>query len=123
MGDDHFQFLGKGKGLAEDISDSYATTLVKQKFNSYTALIDGTLLSGIEKLWIWDNVAMGKVSWDFFIHDFPPSLVSEELQCIQIKYLKKWSGLAVRADPAVMYRPREGSGMGLKDPSPPASHI
>ena len=50
MGDDHFKFLGKG--LVKDISDSYAKMLVKQKFNSYTALIDGTLLSGIEKLWI-----------------------------------------------------------------------
>ena len=113
MGDDHFKFLGKG--LVKDISDSYAKMLVKQKFNSYTALIDGTLLSGIEKLWIWDNVAMSKVSWDFFIHDFPPSFVSKELQCIQTKYLKKWSGLAVRADPSVLYRPREDSGMGLKE--------
>ena len=33
----------------------------------------------------------------------------------QTKYLKKWSGLAVRADPSVLYRPREDSGMGLKD--------
>ena len=56
MRDDHFKFLGKG--LVKDISDSYAKMLVKQKFNSYTALIDGTLLSRIEKLWIWDSVAI-----------------------------------------------------------------
>ena len=49
-GDDHFKFLGKG--LAKDISDSYGKMLVKQKFNSYPALSDGTLLSRIEKLWI-----------------------------------------------------------------------
>jgi hypothetical protein len=97
IGDHHFKLLGKR--LVNDISDSYANMLVKQKFNSYTALIDGTLLSGIEKLWIWGNIAMSKVSWDFFIHDFPPSFVSKELQSIQTKYLKKWSGLAVRADP------------------------
>ena len=58
---------------------------------------------------------MSKVSWDFFIHDFPLSFVSKELQSIQTKYLKKWSGLAVRADSSVLYRPREGSGMGLKE--------
>ena len=113
MGDDHFKFLGKG--LVKDISDSYAKMLVKQQFNSYTALIDGTLLSGIEKLWIWDNVAMSKVSRDFFNHDFPPSFVSKALQCIQTRYLKTWSGLAGRADPSVLYWPREDSGMGLKE--------
>ena len=60
---------------------------------------------------------LSKVSWNFFIHDLPPSFVSKELQSIQTKYLnyKKWSGLAVRADPSVMYRPREDSGMGLKE--------
>ena len=58
---------------------------------------------GIEKLWIWDNVAMSKISWDFFIHDFPPSFVSKELQSIQTKYLKKWSGLADRADPSLQF--------------------
>ena len=68
----------------------------------------------MEKLWICDNVAMSKVSWDFFIHDFPRSFVSKELQSIQTKYLKKWSGLAVRADPSVLYWPHEDSGMGLK---------
>ena len=36
MGNDHFNFLGKG--LVKDISDSYEKMLVKQKFNSYTAL-------------------------------------------------------------------------------------
>ena len=56
MGDGHFKVLGKR--LIEAISDSYAKMLVKRKFNSYAALIDGTPLSGIGKLWIWDNVAM-----------------------------------------------------------------
>ena len=107
MGDDHFSFLGNG--LVKDISDSYAKVLVKQKFNSYTALIDGTLLPGIEKLWIWDNVDKSKVSWDFFIYDFPPSFVSNELQSIQNKRLKKWSGLAVLAEPSVLYQPRKDS--------------
>ena len=48
MADDHFKFLSKGP--VKDISDSYAKMLVKQNFNGYTSLIDGTLLSGIEKL-------------------------------------------------------------------------
>ena len=31
---------------------------------------------------------MSKVSWDFFIRDYPPSFVSKELQSIQTKYLR-----------------------------------
>ena len=38
-----------------------------------------------------------------------------ELQSIQTKYLKTWSGIAVRDDPSVLYRPREDSGMSLKE--------
>ena len=82
---------------------------MKHKFNNYNVLIDGTSLSGIKNLWIWDNVAMSKASWDFF----PPICVSKELQSIQTKYLKKCSGLAVRADPSVL--PREDSRMDLKE--------
>ena len=41
MGDDHFKLFGKG--LVKDISDSYANVLVKNTFNGYTALIDGTV--------------------------------------------------------------------------------
>ena len=41
--------------------------------------------------------------------------MSKELQSIQTKYLKKWRGLAVRADPSVLYWPREDSGMGLEE--------
>ena len=58
---------------------------------------------------------MSKVSWDFFIDDFPLFFVSKERQCIRTEYLKKLSGLAVRANPSVLYRPREDSGMGVKE--------
>ena len=54
---------------------------------------------------------MSKVAWDFLIHDFSQSFVKTKLQPIQIKYLKKWSGLARAADPSVLYRSRENAGL------------
>ena len=113
LNNDSFKFLGKG--LVADMSSRLTKKVVLKKFKDYTKLIDDTLLTGIQKLWIWEHFAMPKVAWDFLIHDFPPSFVEKELQPIQTKYLKKWSGLAKRAEPSVLYRSRENSGMGLRE--------
>ena len=43
------------------------------------------------------------------------SFVKDQLQPIQTKYLKKWSGLARAADPSVLYKSRENAGLGLKE--------
>ena len=67
------------------------------KFNEYAKLIDGTLLTGIQKAWIWQHFAMTKFSWDFLVSDVPPSFVEATLQPIQTRFLKKWVGLAVKA--------------------------
>ena len=66
-------------------------------------------------MWIWEHFAMPKVARDFLVHDFPPSFVEAELQPIQTRFLKKWSGLAIRAEPSVLYRSREHAGMALKE--------
>lgn len=113
LADENFKFLGKG--LLADVSSRWAKIAVKKKFSEYTKLIDSTLLTGIQKIWIWEHMAMNKVSWDFLIHDFPPSFVEKELQPIQTRYLKKWSHLAKPAEPSVFYRSHEHAGMGLTE--------
>ena len=50
------------------------------KFNEYAKLIDGTLLTGIQKARIWQHFAMAKFSWDFLISDVPPSFVEATLR-------------------------------------------
>ena len=72
LADENFKFLGKG--LLADVSSRWAKIAVKKKFREYTKLIDSTLLTGIQKIWIWEHMAMNKVSWDFLIHDFPRPL-------------------------------------------------
>ena len=57
-----------------------------------------------------------KFGWDFLITDVPPSFVEKDLQEIENRYLKKWIGLAKRADPSILYRgSKEGGGLGLKE--------
>jgi hypothetical protein len=111
--DEVFKFLGKG--LVADASSTQSKEMILATFEKYAKLIDGTFLTGVEKMWIWEHFAMTKMSWSFLIHDFPPSFVEKELQPIETRYLKKWSGLAKRADPSVLYRSKKNAGMGLKE--------
>ena len=108
-----FKFLGKG--LLADLSNSWHKLKLEKVFNEYANLIDKTLLTGIQKAWIWEHFAMAKFAWDFLISDVPPSFVKSELQPIQTRFLKKWVGLAERADPSILYRSREQAGLGWKE--------
>jgi len=108
-----FKFLGKG--LLADLSNSWHKEKLEKKFNEYANLIDGTLLTGIQKAWIWEHFAMAKYAWDFLISDVPPSFVESMLQPIQTRFLKKWVGLAVSADPSILYRSPEHAGLGWKE--------
>ena len=108
-----FKFLGKG--LLANLSNAWHKERLEGRFNEFAKLIDDTLLTGIQKAWIWEHFAMAKFSWDFLISDVPPSFVEATLQPIQNRFLKKWVGLAVRADPSVLYRSREKAGLGWKE--------
>lgn len=108
-----FKFLGKG--LMANLSNSWHKEGLKKKFEDYSTLIDGTLLTGIQKAWIWEHFAMAKFAWDFLISDVPPSFVESALQPIQNRFLKKWVGLAIRAEPSILYRSHENAGLGWKE--------
>ena len=108
-----FKFLGKS--LLATLSNNWHKEAMEGKFNEYAKLIDGTLLTGIQKAWIWQHFAMAKFSWDFLISDVPPSFVEATLQPIQTRFLKKWVGLAVKADPSILYRSHRNAGLGWKE--------
>ena len=82
-----FKFLGKG--LLADLSNSWHKESLKRKFDEYATLIDGTLLTGMPKAWIWEHFAMAKFSWDFLISDVLSSFVGSVLQLIQTRIFKK----------------------------------
>jgi len=117
IGKDSFKFLGKS--LVEELSSRSAKKNVLGKYKNYLKLlmrrINETLLTGAQKLWIWEHFAMRKMTWDFLVHDFPPSFLKTKLQPIQAKYLKKRSGLARTAHPSVLYRSRENAVLGMRE--------
>ena len=100
-----FKFLGKG--LLATLAETWHKEKLEGKFNEYANLIDGTLLTGVQKAWIWEHFAMSKFSWDLLISDVPPSFVEASLQPIHSRFLKKWVGLTERADPSILYCSRK----------------
>ena len=77
LDDDHFKHLGKD--LLADFSEAQAKKKVLAKRKEYVCLMDGTLLNGIPKLWIWANYVVQNINRLFLIHDFPPSFVESTL--------------------------------------------
>jgi len=61
---------------------------------SWMALVDGTKLTGMMKVWVYQHMVASKMLWGLMIHDIPPSWVDENIQPLVDRMLKKWTGLA-----------------------------
>ena len=85
-----FKFLGKG--LLADLSNSWHKESLKRRFDAYATLIDGTLLTGIQKAWIWEHFAIAKFSSGFLISDFLPRLWSLYYSRFRPEFSKSGSG-------------------------------
>ena len=55
-----FKFLVKG--LLATLSNTWHKETMEHKFNQYVKVIDGTLLTAIQKAWIWQHFAMAMFS-------------------------------------------------------------
>ena len=69
-----FKFLGKQ--ITANVSDKAARDKVQEELESAVEKIDKLLLTGSQKMWIFDTVLMSRVSWDLLIHDMSPSFVA-----------------------------------------------
>ena len=85
------------------------------KWKEYVDKVDNCLLTGVSKLWIWASFVVHKLSWIFLIQDFRPSFVKLELQPIERRVLKKWSGLTKTADPSIFFRSHEHFGLNIPE--------
>jgi hypothetical protein len=105
-----------GRYLLEDLSESEAKARLLDFFKEAGEKIESTLLPGRFKVWIWDSYVMAKVAWLFLIHDIVPSWVESELQPIQTRWFRKWTGFPKRGTNAsIFFRSREHHGLQLKE--------
>ena len=58
-----------------------------------------------------------RLSWDLMISEFPYRGSKKNLDPFGTRYLKKWSGLARPADPAILLLPSENGGLNPQLPS------
>jgi len=79
-GEDSFKFLGNS--LVAGLSSRSAKKHVLGKCKNCSKLINETILTGAQRLWIWEHFSMSKVAWGFRINDFPPSFVKTKLRHI-----------------------------------------
>ena len=55
--------------LTQTLTLTLTLTLTVQK-------LDKLLLTGSQKMWIFDTVLMSRISWDLLIHDMSPCFVA-----------------------------------------------
>ena len=110
-----FKFLGKQ--ITANVSDKAARDKVQEELESAVEKIDKLLLTGSQKMWIFDTVLMSRVSWDLLIHDMSPSFVAG-LGALQTRKFKEWSHYAKHGNATVFYRSAEHFGLKMKEMVP-----
>lgn len=115
IGQEAFKFLGKQ--IKADGSDAAARQKVQKVLEDAVLAIDEQLLTGSQKMWIFDSVLMSMVSWDLLIHDMCPSFV-KTLGELQTRMYKKWSHYARCGNVSVFYRRGAHFGLAMKEMVP-----
>jgi hypothetical protein len=106
-------FKHLGRKFQFNLKDSSLRTEVLKKLKAMMTIVDDSMLTGSQKIWIVDNMVIPKISWDMLIQSFTQSEVSK-WQAYLIKHYKKWSGLAASAETSIFFRRKENQGYGLK---------
>ena len=70
-------FKFSGKLLSSAVSDTAARGKISKAVEEAAAVMDALLLTGPQRMWIFDAVLMSMISWDFLIHDMYPSFVNK----------------------------------------------
>ena len=106
-----------GKQIINTGGDSAARKKVEKAVHDAVDKIDAQLLTGSQKMWIFDVVLMSQISWDLLIHDMCPSFV-KCLGRIQTRMYKKWSHYAKAGDPSIFYRAARHHGWHMAEMVP-----
>ena len=113
LGDDLHKFLGRL--IATNVTNKGAYKLTHEFFLSALGKVDGALISGPSKAWIYQFYILAILSWPFLI-SFSVSDVKRDFEAPATRFLKGWYKLAKPANPAVLFLPKSLNGMELTSP-------
>ena len=106
----HFKFLGRWTGM--NLKDVEVANFVQNQFLDMLDIVENAPINGLMKLWVYQHVVLSKISWPFMIYDFSLSFV-KKLEAKATVFLKRWAGVFKKADPSILYRPRNFLGLQL----------
>jgi hypothetical protein len=113
LGPDHMVFKHLGRYFQYDFKDDLVRKTVAEKLEKLLKVVHKSVLSGAQKTWIADRLVVPKILWDMMIQSFPQSEV-KGWQGMLTRFYKKWMGLALSAEPTILFRTSENQGYGLK---------
>lgn len=90
-----------------------ARSSLQESLEKMLKAVDGYPVTWKQKLRLYKQGICPRLTWSLTVHDFPLTWVERCLEASATRYLTKWSGLAVSANPSVLYFPKEYGGLGL----------
>ena len=114
LGNDLHKFLGRL--IATNLTSKGAYKLTREFFLSALEKVDGALISGPSKAWIYQFYILAILSWPFLIYPFSVSDIRRDFEGPATRLLKKWYKLAKPANSAILFLPKSLNGMELTSP-------
>ena len=82
-----------GRVYNSSVTDRQAQDDLKKKIKELVQKIDKSLLSGIMKVWVYQNLSLAMIVWPLMIYEIPLSWV-ESVEAYLNSYLRKWLGVS-----------------------------
>ena len=105
------KFLGLVIDVPTDMTTSKQT--VMDRLHGMLKKVDACPLTRKQKLLVYKVGVCTRLTWLLTIQEFPISWVEKELDPLVSCFLKKWSGLARSANPAILHLPQKDGGLNL----------
>jgi hypothetical protein len=102
-----------GKLIFKDLKDDVIRQSVKKKLTDMLKTTDQSQLNGIMKLWVYNNMIIPKMTWEFTVYNFPITYIGN-LEATCTKYLKRWARISRCTTNSALYRSRKRYGLQLK---------
>ena len=111
IGESNFKFLG----MLIHVPPNPAAAKISLQVSLETMLkaIDSSPVTSHQKLRLYRQGVSPRLTWSLQVEEFPISFFEKVLQPRVTRFLKKWSGLARSANPALLFLPPRRGGLGL----------
>ena len=110
-----FRYLGRYFNY--DMSEEKHKSEIYDLFSDTMSKIDELLLHPNNKILLYSRYLLSKISWDLTVSDISKTWISETLDSIASKYIRKWLELPVSATLSNVLLPQNRFGLNIILPS------